>query len=251
MKRFFVEEIRAEKGTFLIEGTEARHILKVMRMGPGDRFILMDGRGARYEVSIESCSRRDVRVLLERPLSAPPPSPVEITLAQALLKSHAMDYVIQKATELGAHRIIPFRSSRTVMSLHAEGFESKARHWEEIARNATKQSGRAKPPEIGALFGFRDLLAYGKEVQGLKAVLWEGEQTGDLKNILSGMPRGSRFFGIVGPEGGFTGEEIALARDWGFPAVSLGSRILRAETAALVLVAILQYEWGDLSFRNP
>ncbi|MBW2128777.1 MAG: 16S rRNA (uracil(1498)-N(3))-methyltransferase [Deltaproteobacteria bacterium] len=247
MRRFFVEEIKEEEnGLCVIGGSEARHILRVLRMGPGDRFVLMDRKGSRYQVSIQSCSRREVTVLLERPIPSPATSPAEITLCQAILKSRSMDLLVQKATELGVHRIVPFASERTVIRLKGEQFASKSRRWKEIARNASKQSDRERPLEIGPLLGFEELLAYGRKRSDLKLMLWEGEQDQDLKAVLSRHPDSRSFFAIVGPEGGFTEQEAALARKSGIIAVSLGRRILRAETAGLVLAAILQYERGDL-----
>ena len=249
MKRFYVENIRPQNGVLTITGSEAGHILRVMRMGPGDRFILMDRTGARYEVAIESCHRKEVRVVLEKSIPPPPASPLEITLCQALLKSRPMDYLIQKTSELGVHRIIPFISDRTVIRLDQSGFDAKSRHWREIARNAAKQSDRPAPAEIGSLFSFRDLIAGLKGQEAFKVILWEGEKTRDLKGLLSETGPAKKVLGIVGPEGGFTSHEIHLALDAGFSPASLGHRILRAETAAQTLVAVIQYEWGDLSLK--
>lgn len=247
MKRFYVEELeRVSEDRALIRGMEARHIAKVLRMGPGDRFVLMDGRGNRYAVSILSCTHREVRVELGETLPAPEPSPVRITLGQALIKPRGMDYVVQKSSELGAGRIIPFTSSRTAYRLDIKGREAKARHWREISRSAAKQSDRPRPLSVEPLASFEDVLAYGRQRGGLRVLLWEGEETLDLREVLAGRPPGATFTGLVGPEGGFTAGEVGLARDYGFSAASLGSRVLRAETAALALLVIVQYEWGDL-----
>ena len=247
MKRFYVEDIDSHDGVCTIRGSEARHILRVMRMGPGDRFILMDRTGARYEVTIESCDRKEVRVALETALPSPPASPIDITLCQALLKSRPMDYLIQKTSELGVNRVIPFISERTVIRPGASGFEAKSRHWDEIARNAAKQSDRPVPAEIGRVCPFQDLMDRLKEEDAFKVILWEGEKTRDLKGLLTEISHAKRVMGVVGPEGGFTPHEIQQALDAGFSPASLGHRILRAETAAQTLVAVIQYEWGDLS----
>ena len=106
MRRFFVEEIREIDGTCSITGSEAKHITKVLRMKTGDRFVLMDGKGARFQVTIESATPREVQVVLGKPMPKPPPSPVQIMLCQALLRSRQMDYLIQKTSELGVDRII-------------------------------------------------------------------------------------------------------------------------------------------------
>ncbi len=247
MKRFYVEDIHAQDGLCTISGSEAGHILKVMRMGPGDRFILMDRTGARFQVAIESCQRKAVRVILEKSLPAPPASPVDITLCQALLKPRQMDYVIQKTSELGVNRIYPFTSARTVIRLNQQGFDGKSRHWREIAQNAAKQSDRPVPAKIERLFPFRELLPHLAGQEAFKVILWEGEKARDLKGLFSGDIPIKKVLGVVGPEGGFTADEIDLAMETGFSSASLGHRILRAETAAQTLVAIIQYECGDLS----
>jgi len=250
VRRFFVEEIEARDGLCTIRGSEAKHMTRVLRMGRGDRFILMDGKGTRFQAIIESAGRREVRVALEKPLPQPPPSPVEITLCQALLKSSAMDYVIEKTSELGIHRILPFSSERTVVRLNKEKFTNKKQRWLEIAHSAAKQSGRGAPLELGPLSSFEELVGECRGEDALKVILWEGEGAKDLKGVLRGSPPMKRFLGIVGPEGGFSHEEVRAAGEAGFVSVSLGQRVLRAETAAITMMALVQYEWGDLSLSH-
>jgi 16S rRNA (uracil1498-N3)-methyltransferase len=239
---------------------------RVLRMGRGDRFILMDGKGARFQAIIEYAGRREVLVTLEKPLPQPPPSPIEITICQALLKSRAMDYVIEKTSELGVHRFLPFSSERTVVRPNEERFANKKQRWREIAHSAAKQSDRKTPVEIGPMSTFEELLGACRGGNALKVILWEEEGARDLKGVLRGSLPSTpsqalplegegwvgvkNFVGIVGPEGGFSKEEVRAAGKAGFVSVSLGQRVLRAETAAVTLVAIVQYEWGDLSLSN-
>lgn len=246
MRRFLVENLNTQDGVCIIAGPEARHMTRVLRMGPGDRFVLMDGKGNRFLASIESATRQGVRVAILNPLSKPPPSPVTIVLCQALLKSGPMDYLIQKTSELGVDYILPFTSLRTITMLKRERLSNRMRHWREIAKSSAKQSGRVVPAQINVLSSLAELTAKWKEEKGMKAILWEGEGTTDLKGLLRGSSRAEKFIGMVGPEGGFRGEEIELAADAGFIPVTLGNRILRSETAAMTMVAIVQYEWGDL-----
>jgi len=246
MRRFFVEKITARDGRFTITGSEARHITKVLRMRPGEQFILMEGKGSRFLVTIESAGRHEVRVSIEKNLPKPPPSPVEIFLCQALLKSGPMDYLIQKTSELGVNHILPFSCSRSITRLKRDRSDNKMRHWREIARNSSKQSGRIAPAQIESPLSFAEMVEKGRKYDASKAILWEEEGVQDLKGLLRGPSRSRRFVGIVGPEGGFAREEIESAEDAGFIPVSLGNRILRAETAAIAMVAIVQYEWGDL-----
>ena len=245
-----MDEIEAKDGLFTITGTEARHITRVLRMGRGDRFILMDGKGTRFQVVIESAGRREVLVALEKPLAQPPLSPIEITLCQALLKSRAMDYVIEKTSELGVNRVLPFSSERTVVRLNKGRLSKKEQRWREIAQSSAKQSDRNTPVEIGPLSSFEELVAMCRGEKALKVILWEGEGTTDLKGVPKALFPVKKFIGIVGPEGGFSQEEVRAAGEAGFVSVSLGQRVLRAETAAVTMVAIVQYEWGDLSLSN-
>jgi 16S rRNA (uracil1498-N3)-methyltransferase len=250
MRRFFVEKIDAEQTSFSITEPEAKHISKVLRMGPGDRFILMDGKGARFLALIESAGTHEVRVFLEKPLPKPPSSPVEIFLCQGLLKSRKMDYVIQKTSELGVDCILPFSSERTVVRLKKERLPGRMKHWCEIARSSAKQSDRAVPARIEGLLPLNELVAKWNEEDALKVVLWEEEGSKDLKGLLRESSIQKKFIGMVGPEGGFSRQEVEAAKDAGFVPASLGHRILRSETAAITVVAVVQYEWGDLSLEN-
>jgi len=249
LRRFFVEGSIELDRPCIITGSEAHHILKVLRMGPGDRLTVMDGHGARFQAVIQSATRKAVTVTLEDPLPSPPPSPVEISLCQALLKSGPMDYLIQKTSELGVDAVFPFFSQRTIVRLEEGRLANRLRHWSEIGRNAAKQSGRTAPARITAPSSLEALTAKWKTEKGLKAMLWEGEGRRDLKALLRGAHQTEKFVGIIGPEGGFTEEEVEMSQDAGFIPVSLGNRILRAETAAITLVAIVQYEWGDLALQ--
>ena len=250
MRRFFVEEINERDGQTVISGAEARHILKVLRMGKGDHFILMDGKGNRHEAVIESSRHKELLVRLERPLPPPSVSPVKIILCQALLKSRAMDYLIEKASELGVNAIIPFSSERTVIRLNENRAANRAKHWREVAQNAAKQSDRMKPAKIFLPISFKELMGKREHDDSIKVILWEKEESKDLKEILRDSSSLTKFIGIVGPEGGFSKEEINTAKEAGFTPVSMGRRILRAETAAITLVAIIQYELGDLGFTD-
>ena len=148
MRRFFVEEIDPHGSSFVIKDPEARHITRVLRMGRGDRLVLMDRSGARYLALIESVRSHEVTVILEEALPPPGISPVEIILCQALLKSGPMDLVIQKTSELGVTRIIPFSSQRTVVTLTGKNLTNRWRHWKEIARASTKQADRMIPADM-------------------------------------------------------------------------------------------------------
>jgi 16S rRNA (uracil1498-N3)-methyltransferase len=238
--------MKKENGLCVISGAEAKHITRVLRMTKGDRFILINGAGERYEAVIESAGHKEVLASIARTLPHPPPSPIEITLCQSILKSGPMDYVIQKTSELGVNRILPFISERTV-AIPDENKSNRLRHWKEIALSSTKQSGRFIPAEIGAVSSLEQVLIQWNGKDALKIILWEDENTKDLKDVIRNTEPTGSVAGIIGPEGGFSRQEVLNAKDAGFISVSLGQRILRAETAAITFIAIAQYEWGDLS----
>ncbi len=246
MRRFFIEEIIEEDGMCLIPEKEARHMTKVLRMKAGDPFVLINGKGEGFEAVIETTSPKGVyaRIIKGLPLAAS--SPVNIDICQAILKPRMMDYMIEKTSELGVNRIKPFYSERTVIKPDKNSTSNKQRHWRMIAQSALKQCGRAIPAEINDPINFKEMVKAVAQKEGVKVVLWEGEELSDLKTILRSNEPATDFTGIIGPEGGFTGQEVSLMRDVGIIPVSVGTRILRAETAAIALTTIIQYEWGDL-----
>jgi len=175
-------------------------------------------------------------------------SPLTIIMGQSLVKGNKMDFIIQKATELGISTIIPFVSSRSISSLDEGRVEQRVGRWRKIAVESSKQCGRATPLRVEMVVGFEEILkrtSPGEE----RIILWE-RGTGNLRSLFrerNGTTRVSkRVYFLVGPEGGFSEEEVKRAEKAHFTAVSLGSRILRVETAGLSFVSILQYEWGDL-----
>ncbi|MCU0597008.1 MAG: 16S rRNA (uracil(1498)-N(3))-methyltransferase [Desulfobacterota bacterium] len=249
MRRFFIDDILSSQGSFAITGAEAKHIARVLRMRPGERLVLLDKEGRRFQAVIQEVDRHQVLVVLEKPIPGPALSPVHVTLCQALLKSRSMDLVVEKTSELGVDRILPFLAERTVVKVAHEQGHGKLRHWQEIARSAAKQSDRAAPAEIRPLCPFEEMLALLRGESALKILLWEQEAKKSLRDLLRSNAPASRVLAVVGPEGGFTEREVIEASEAGFVSVSLGDRILRAETAAVSLVTILQYEWGDLGLH--
>jgi 16S rRNA (uracil1498-N3)-methyltransferase len=250
MRSFFVEDALGASDLISITGKEANHIQNVLRMKRGDTLIAMDGKGRLFEAIIEDLHHKEVRVKIIKGMPSPPPSPIEIHLAQALIKSRPMDLVIQKATELGVASITPFTPQRTAVSKRPENLARKMDHWQEIMKAACKQCGRPKLPALNPLLSFEALIENAPPQGTLKVLLWEAEKEAHLKGLLRSMELFPHIMAIVGPEGGFSPSEIHLARAAGFHIVSLGTRILRSETAAITLVSIFQYEWGDLNLRH-
>ena len=244
MPRFYIPHPRIENGLLRIEGDEVRHIRNVLRLKTGDEIFVFDGLGREFEGTIIEEGRASVMVRIQGSLSPKKDSPLEVTLAQSLLKGEKMDYLIQKATELGVKEIIPFISSRSIPLLEKSRRLKRHLRWEKISIEASKQCGRGVGPKIESLKDYSDTLRTAS-TDSLRLILWEREGV-KLKEVLERSKEKTKIFFIVGPEGGFSREEIEKAKRAGFLAVTLGRRILRAETASLCLVSILQYERGDI-----
>ena len=244
MARFYVPQPRIEKGMLRIEGDEVRHIRRVLRLRTGDEIIVFDGSAKEYEGMIVEDGPSSVVIRIQNIFSSKKESPLEITLAQSVLKGEKMDYLIQKATELGVKEIIPFFSSRSVPLLEKSRSLKRHRRWERIAIEASKQCGRGVVPKIEPLQDYSEMLQ-NIPPNFLRLILCEKEGA-RLKEALEGLKEKVKVFFIVGPEGGLNQEEVGHAKEKGFIPVTLGKRILRSETASLCLLSILQYEWGDM-----
>jgi 16S rRNA (uracil1498-N3)-methyltransferase len=241
MRHFFLEKNSIKEGTVVITGSEARHVGKVLRRGVGDTLYLLDEDGCEYKAVITTKTSQfvEVRLLAKNPPQKP--SPIKITLGQALPKAHKMDYIVQKATELGVASVIPFFSSRTGPRLPDERLQKKCHRWQKIALEATKQCGRKDVPTVETIVTFEELI--NKRYNNvLKIILWEDEKYSRLKEVLQNSKQWQNIMLLIGPEGGFTAEEIEWARERGFISVSLGRCILRTETVGLYLLSVLHYE---------
>ena len=224
---------------------QARHLGTVLRLKPGEEIEVFDGKGARYRGWLEDSPELDAAVLrLEGPLPEGPVRAVEVTLVQALAKGEKMELIIQKATELGAARIVPLSSERAVVRLDAGRGGSKAERWRKVAQEAARQCGRADVPRIDEPTGWDGVLALLREEPGHRGLLLDPEETA-LR--LGPAARGARRVLIaVGPEGGFSPEERARALSGGMIAVSLGPLVLRTETAGLAALSVVLHVHGAL-----
>ncbi len=239
MHRFFV----AKDQIPAITGSDVHQIIDVLRMKTGDQLELLDGTGKIYTAKI--CSIKKDKVICKT-LSLRVEefeSKIKVTLAQCLPKAKKMDLIIQKCTELGAHKIIPALSERSV----SKG--EKLPRWRKIAKEAAEQSGRSIIPEIAPLTSFEQVLKLKSEFD-LALIPWELEREKSLKKTLTThLPAGKagqpiHLLILIGPEGGFSRKEIELANSAGFTPVSLGPRILRTETAAMAVLSIINYEYS-------
>ncbi len=224
---------------------DARKLAVVLRATPGDAIEVVDsgGRSFAAELVTSAGSPGGLRATLRRELATLPPPALEIVLAQGIPKGAKMDFVVEKATELGVSRVSPFASERTVGEGERTG---KLERWRRLARTAAQQCGRADVPAIDAPQSFARI-AESFASYDLALVPWEVAEPVAFRDALPGLLSGARRAIVaIGPEGGFTRDEIALAERSGARIVSLGRRILRTETAGLVAVAALRYASGEL-----
>lgn len=244
MPRFYIPNPIIRDNLLKIEGPEARHIMKTLRLRPGDWITIFDGADNDYEGVIIEEKKASVIIDIKNIFPSPKEPSIDITLAQSLLKGEKMDHVIQKAIELGVKEIIPFISSRTIPDYDETKSLKRQSRWQKIAIEASKQCGRGLIPKISSIKKYSEMLKLTSPLS-LNIVLWEREGL-SLKEILK-EKRNNKIFFIVGPEGGLSTEEVEQAKLKGFIPIKLGKRILRSETASLCFVSILQYEWGDIS----
>lgn len=244
MHRFFIDQSAITGATATITGQEAHHLSMVLRLSAGDKICLFDGTGTIYTAKITKISKNHIETSITATEKPPPANRLAVHLGQALLKGKKMDLLVQKAAELGIDTVRPYTSENCTVKNLSENKESR---WNRIVLEACKQCGRPTPPICYPVTDFDSLLATGSDFD-LKLIFWEKEDSRSLKNIFTDPPVNIRsVLFLVGPEGGFSKSEISKAISAGYRPVSFGKRTLRAETASIAAMAILQYLLGNLA----
>ncbi len=248
MRRFFVDPENFAGSTAFLTGTEAHHISSVLRLGVGTRITLFDGSGSFYDAQITKISPKKVETSIQAIspyIATDQQQASSLHLGQALIKGKKMDLIIQKATELGIDSLHPYKSTYCAVK---GTLENRVKRWTKIALEACKQCNRPKLPDLHDPIGFTDFLKSAADTPyDLKLIFWEEELQNSLHDILQQHTDIRSVLLLIGPEGGFSPDEARQATAQGFQPVTLGSRILRAETAAIAAIAVLQYELGNLS----
>jgi 16S rRNA (uracil1498-N3)-methyltransferase len=240
MTRIFLSPEDISSDIVTITGDQARHLALVLRLKPSDMVSVLNGTGYEYECRIISAHKKEIRaeVLSKTPYSAE--SPVSITIVQGISKGERMDIAVQKSTELGAIRFIPVTTERTQVKQ-----TQKVERWRKISLAAAQQSGRDKLLDIDEPVSLEEYLST-QVTPSANIILFEEHRDRNLKQILKGLNGVKQITVLIGPEGGFTKDEVAAAEEMGFIRASLGPRILRTETAPITILSIIQYELGDM-----
>jgi 16S rRNA (uracil1498-N3)-methyltransferase len=248
-RRFYAAPDSVNGSTVNLSRDETHHLARVLRLRPGDEAFAFDGCGREYRCTFQAIKDDRARLEIIETLADQIESPVHLTLAQALAKGEKFDLIIQKATELGATRIIPLVTEHTDVKLSDGKSEKRMERWQRISLEALKQCGRRrlvdiKPPlALGSLLGPNapaGALFVFSERGGVSITTALLSEAVDKKNVTA----------IIGPEGGWSDDELALLNLRGARSITLGPRILRTETAAIVAMALIQHALGDLSGPN-
>jgi len=238
LTRVHIDAIPAPGGELSLPAAALAHV-QARRLKPGAQLVLFDGRGGEYHGVLLEIGRRQARVRIEAHEPREAESPLRLTLLQGVSKGERMDFAVQKAVELGAHRLVPVLTAHSVVRLDARRAERRQRHWQAVAASACEQSGRNRIPAVTSPLTLEEALAGARGSRGL--VLDPQAPTG-----IGALPPADAYTLLIGPEGGLAPEELALAAHSGFKRIRLGPRILRSETAAAAAIAALQVRFGDL-----
>lgn len=248
MHRFFVKSENIYEDKILITGDDVSHISKVLRLKEGDSIVLCDGESIDYNVKIEQIDKQSVKtVIVDKYISKSEPT-IEVTLFQSIPKGTKMEIIIQKCVEMGIFKIVPVLTSRTVVKLECQKDQAKkVERWNKISNEAAKQSGRGRIPEITMPIEFSEAIKKATLLD-FSIIPYELERQKTIKKAISGNK--SKSIGIfIGPEGGFEEAEIKEALESRVVPVTLGHRILRTETAGMVVLGCIMYELDQMIIR--
>jgi 16S rRNA (uracil1498-N3)-methyltransferase len=238
MRRFYAPPENFQSESVLLTLEETRHLRDVLRLRAGADIRIFDGAGREFLCEIAEIGKRQtvLKILEETPPTAPE-SNLDLTLAVAVLKGEKFDLVVQKSVELGVTTLVPIQTKRADVKIKEA--EKKTERWRRVALEAAKQTGRAKLMNVELPSGFDEFIEKAEETKILFAER-SGASFSEIKET-------KKITAVVGSEGGWESAEIKAARKNGFQIITLGGRILRAETAAIAFAAVLQHRFGDLS----
>ena len=241
MHHFFADPSQVAEDTVTITGPDVNHMKNVLRMKPGEALLVSDGTGNDYQCEIERLEADRAVVRICQAFCSQMELPSRIWLFQGLPKADKLEFIIQKAVELGAEAVVPVATKNAVVRLDEKKAQSKRKRWQSIAESAAKQSKRSRIPSVETVMSLKEAFGFIKE-QGFDLCLIPYEQAQGMetmKEALAQVSSGQSIAVFIGPEGGFDESEIKLALEHGVRPVSLGKRILRTETAGLAILSAL------------
>jgi len=240
LTRIYLAENLTLGNHVFLDGRASNHVLRVLRLRVADPLVVFDGQGHEFSAEITAIHKQLAQILLKESVIPIAESPLFIHLGQAISRGDNMDYSLQKAVELGVKTITPLLTERGGIKLTTERLDNKLVHWQQIIISACEQSGRAYLPQLVPAQTLSDWLK--QQQEACKLLLHPGRE----KHLKIITPGNSQICLLVGPEGGFSDKEVALAEQCGFTTISLGPRILRTETAAPAAITAIQCFWGDM-----
>jgi 16S rRNA (uracil1498-N3)-methyltransferase len=243
MQKFIIPDIDGIPSKASIHGQDAKHISKVLRLKKGDRIDITNGLGKDYTAIIADISPDAIGIDIIDEYDSLTESPIKITLCSGMLKDKKMDLVIKHITQLGIYEWIPFYCERSIPTPNEKRMEKRRQRWETIAKESLKQCRRSRLPKISNPIDFQKLLDRSLSYD-LKIAFWEKET--QRLDTLEKISSNRRILILIGPEGGFSKNEITQSIDKGFLSYSLGPRILRAETASISSCTLVQHILGDI-----
>ena len=243
MQKFILPDILQAPSKGTISGQDAKHLFKVLRLKKGAALEISNGLGKDFSARIVTASVDRIELDIMEELNSVTESPIHITLCSGMLKDNKMDFVIKYVTQLGIRKWVPFFSERSIPSPDAKRMKKRVERWESIARESLKQCRRSRLPEICRPLDFETVLTL-PEASDVKLAFWE--KASAKLGTLKGKDAVDRVFILIGPEGGFSENEVDQAKQKGFISCSLGPRILRAETASIASCTLIQHIFGDM-----
>ncbi|MGL4344264.1 MAG: 16S rRNA (uracil(1498)-N(3))-methyltransferase [Cellulosilyticaceae bacterium] len=246
MPKFFVDQANIGKESILIDGVNFNHIKNVLRLNLEDEIIINDRQGHDYKCIIKIMDQNAIHADIQEKQDSTAEPLTQVTLFQSLIKGEKMDWVIQKAVEIGVSEIVPLITSRCVVKLEgAKKVAVKVERWNKIAESAAKQSGRGIVPIVREPLSIEEAINYVQANQIKSFIPYEKEEGTGIKSILEAQHL-LKYGIFIGPEGGFTEDEVDLAMSNHIQSITLGKRILRSETASLVALTTIMYEMGEM-----
>lgn len=246
MYRFFVTKNQIGTDSITITGSDVNHIKNVLRMRVGETILVSDGKDREYECRIYELSEETIIAKIEDVKGSARELPVNVTLFQALPKSDKMEIIIQKMVELGVSEIVPVKTSRCVVKIDDKKAEKKTERWNTISLSAAKQSKRGVVPTVSKPVSLKMAIELAKEMDIILIPYENAKDMSYTREVLKKIKTGMKVGIFIGPEGGFAPEEVELVKSAGAYEITLGKRILRTETAGMMLMSVIMFQNEEL-----